>query len=165
MGRVLSLPMTYTDKPEVAAWLDEHAKADGEFKTELEAVLAPTAPDGLVNKLLWAGRNATFHYPAVNAPQDGLKDALTALADMPVQLKGMPNEYGWEPRALFSEQVMTYRFLHVFGEDLEDGLREMQEAAFGHIQFADACLHRYMQDRGMSFGPPEGQPGRRSPVG
>lgn len=145
------------NSPEIAAWLDEHAKADGGFKAELEAVLAPTAPCGLVTKLLWAGRNATFHYPAVSHPQDGLEDALTALGDMPVQLKRMPNEYGWEPRALFSEQVMTYRFLHVFGEDLEDGIQGMQEAAFRHIQFADACLHRYMQDRGMSFGPPESQ--------
>lgn len=140
-----------SQKPEVKEWLDEQSEASEEFKGDLKAVLAPTAPGGLIQTLLWAGRNATFHYPEVGEPKDGLKDCLAALEDAPARMKRVANEYGWEPRYEFAEHVLTYRFLHVFEDDLETKMRDVQEVTLRHVRFADHCLGRYIDERGGRY--------------
>jgi|GEM_PF-4331838 len=140
--------------PPVRTWLAAHAERSQNFKRDLEAVLCPTAPNGLIKKFLWAGRNATFHYPQVSAKRDGLEHCLAALEDAPVRIKRVPNEYGWEPRYEFAEHVLTYRFLHVLGDDLEPRMQEIRDATVRHLQFADHCLGRYIEERGGRFDLP-----------
>jgi hypothetical protein len=135
----------------IRAWLDGFS--DEEITSAIAAALATTGPKGLVKTRLWAGRQTTFHYPRVEI-DGGLQETIEALADLPLELSVEGNEYGTYPRALFVEEIFTHRLLAPFADDVDATLKQIRDAAIAYVQLADACLSRYMDERGLSFGPP-----------
>ncbi len=135
---------------DVADWLAGFT--DAEPRAAIEAALASTKPGGLVKSVLWSGRQTTFHYPRIGA--DDLEQALEAIGGMKGQMGVERREQGVYLRASFVEELMVGRLLHTFGDDAEEGMREVRDAAIAHVQLADTCLRRYMKEGDFRFGDP-----------
>jgi hypothetical protein len=137
---------------EIAEWLNDFSEAS--TKSAIDAALASTKAGGLAKSMLWAGRQTTFHYPCVGVAVDGLQEGLEAIEEAPVELTLEENEYGLYPRTDFAEELFTYRLLHTFGNDVEERIAEVQQAALQYVRLADICFDRYMSERDLTFGPP-----------